>query len=290
MDLTEAQRRRQARARAGWEPPGPMPPGDGGDPSLRPAEGETLDAFAGHWRIFQLRRGHRYSTDDLLAAWCAVDTLERLGRIPARALDLGTGVGSVALFLAWAWPRLQVTGVELQAASLALARRSARYNGAWERTRWVGGDLRGLTPDAPFELVTGSPPYWDPARGVVSGGPQKGAARFELTGEVEDYAQAAARCLRADGVFALVYDGRQLDRLGQALASAGLRPIRLEAVISREGDAPLLAIAAAVPEGCACAPALPPPCAPLVLRHRDGRRTEAFRALRARMGLPPGPR
>ena len=30
---------------------------------------ETLDALSGHFRIYQLRRGHRFSTDDLLTAW-----------------------------------------------------------------------------------------------------------------------------------------------------------------------------------------------------------------------------
>ena len=34
-------------------------------------------------------------------------------------LDLGTGVGSVALMLAWAWPEADILGVEAQARSCA---------------------------------------------------------------------------------------------------------------------------------------------------------------------------
>jgi hypothetical protein len=30
--------------------------------------GESLDALSGHFRILQLRRGHRFSTDDVLTA------------------------------------------------------------------------------------------------------------------------------------------------------------------------------------------------------------------------------
>jgi len=33
------------------------------------AADESLDAISGHFRIFQLRGGHRFSTDDVLTAW-----------------------------------------------------------------------------------------------------------------------------------------------------------------------------------------------------------------------------
>ena len=52
----------------GWAKPGPIPPGaTKGEPSIAP--GETLDAISGHFRLFQLGKGHRFSTDDVLTAW-----------------------------------------------------------------------------------------------------------------------------------------------------------------------------------------------------------------------------
>ena len=51
----------------GWAKPGPIPPGASSPPDI-PAE-ETLDAISGHFRLFQLRDGHRFSTDDVLTAW-----------------------------------------------------------------------------------------------------------------------------------------------------------------------------------------------------------------------------
>ena len=51
------------------------------------------DCLAGDWKIFQLRRGHRYSTDDLLTAWYAVSACLEAGRTPVRVLDLGCGTG-----------------------------------------------------------------------------------------------------------------------------------------------------------------------------------------------------
>ena len=54
---------------------------------------ETLDYISGHFRLFQLRDGHRFSTDDVLTAWYGTSM------VPVRArtvLDLGSGIGSVA--------------------------------------------------------------------------------------------------------------------------------------------------------------------------------------------------
>jgi hypothetical protein len=51
----------------GWAKPGPVPPGTEGDIEVPP--GESLDALSGHFRIYQLRAGHRFSTDDVLTAW-----------------------------------------------------------------------------------------------------------------------------------------------------------------------------------------------------------------------------
>src|SRR6266540_3598706 len=83
----------------GWAKPGPVPPGAGSD-LTEIEDGETLDAISGHFRIFQLRQGHRFSTDDVLTAWygsswCAC---------ARTALDLGSGIGSVGMIAAWRLP------------------------------------------------------------------------------------------------------------------------------------------------------------------------------------------
>ena len=286
MDLTERQRRRQERARQGWTPPGPVPPGDQGDPSLEPRPDETLDAFAGHWRIFQLRHGHRYSTDDMLAAWYAVTACQDLGLAPMRALDLGCGIGSVGMFVAWRYPELHLTGIEAQQVSLELARRSLRYNGLASRVELRAGDLRTALPEGAFDLVTGSPPYWDPAAGTLSDRPQKAPCRFEQRGGVEDYCRAAAAALAPHGLFALVMDGRQRERVLASARDAGLALLRIRDVVPREGKAPLMVLAAMRLTGSGSeAPREEPP---LILRDGAGVRTETFREIRRSMGMPPG--
>ena len=48
----------------GWAKPGPVAPGHLA--GMTPEPDETLDAISGHFRLFQLRDGHRFSTDDIL--------------------------------------------------------------------------------------------------------------------------------------------------------------------------------------------------------------------------------
>lgn len=136
------------KAPPGWQAPGPTPfaetpdgedwhrshvwSGQGGEAG----EGEALVAatelcmLCGSWRIHQPVRGHRYSTDDLVTAWYAAQAYGRLLSAdgPTHCLDLGCGIGSVLLMLAWSWPRARCVGVEAQRERHALARASAAYN------------------------------------------------------------------------------------------------------------------------------------------------------------------
>ena len=81
----------------GWTKPGPKPPHVS---DLSVEEGETLDAISGYFRLFQLEKGHRFSTDDVLTAWYATSWCP----LAERVLDLGSGIGSVGMIAAWRLP------------------------------------------------------------------------------------------------------------------------------------------------------------------------------------------
>lgn len=195
---------RPTKVLEGWDPPGPAPVGEQGDPELREGPAEELCYLLGQWRIFQPLKGHRYSTDDVVTAWCARAWCTALRKPVRRAMDIGCGIGSVLLMTAWLFPDARCDGVEAQAERYHLARRSVRYNlgAGCDRVRVQNGDLRCAEPPAGgggFDLVTGTPPYWDVA---VGGLPQTmGRARclFEFFGGIEDYCATAARLLAPDG-------------------------------------------------------------------------------------------
>ena len=136
----------RARRPAAWQPPGPRPEPPQDRPELWPGAGEDLCYLTGDWRILQRVRGHRWSLDDLVTAWVAA---EAMSVPPRRVADLGCGIGAVLLMLAWRFPAAQVDGIEAQAASAALARRSVARNGA--RAAWGvrGGRRRRARPGGP---------------------------------------------------------------------------------------------------------------------------------------------
>jgi tRNA1(Val) A37 N6-methylase TrmN6 len=286
---------RAPRRPAGWTAPGPRPSA-WDDPALAPRAGEDLCWLAGDWRILQRIDGHRWSLDDLVTAWFAAETVAATP--PRRHADIGCGIGSVLLLVAWRFPELHSVGVEAQDVSLALARRSVAGNGAGARCEVRRGDLRDpsvFAADETFDLVTGTPPYLPPGTARESERVQCAPCRVEHRGGIEDYCATAARLLAPGGWFVTCAGGTQAMRVRDAAQAAGLRVVRRRDVVPRTGKAPLLGVhalrrasgaassdAGTVHDADAPAEILPS----LVVRDAHGDWTPEFRALRQAMGMP----
>lgn len=276
---------RPARRPADWRAPGP-PPAAQPDVALGPHAGEDLCFLAGDWRIFQRVAGHRWSLDDLVTAWAA--TTVAAARPPRRFVDLGCGIGTVLMLVAWRFPEASGLGVEAQPVSVDLARRSLAWNDAEPRCEVRRGDFRDVVSElapAHANLVTGTPPYLTPGHATASRRAQCGPCHFEERGGIEAYCEAAAALLAPDGRFVVCAAAFQHDRTLTAVAAAGLVTEHVLDVIPRAGKAPLFRVYAARRAGDAEAPADVLP-ADLVVRDADGRWTEAFAAVRTAMGMP----
>lgn len=309
---------RTPRRPPGWSAPGSRP-GGWKDAVLAPRAGEDLCWLAGDRRILQRLDGHRWSLDDLVTAWFAADTVAT--RPPRTYADIGCGIGSVLLLVAWRFPLAHSIGVEAQDVSFELARRSLAGNDVRARCEVRLGDLRdpAIMPEgATFDLVTGTPPYLPPGTGRESARVQCAPCRIEHRGGIEDYCLAAARLLASGGWFVACAGGTQRARVDAAARAAGLVLVRTRDVVPRAGKAPLLGVHAMrratelepcasehgpERESCArdvqrkAAPWAEPPLdatdarspatlPPLVVRDAHGRWTEDFRAVRRAMGMP----
>jgi tRNA1(Val) A37 N6-methylase TrmN6 len=247
---------------------------------LEPGPDESLDRLCGAWRIFQLKRGHRFSTDDLLTAWTAARAMPDATRL----LDLGSGISSVGLMTLWAMsPEAQMTTIEVQQVSYDLAVRTVKLNGLEHRVRQLHGDLRETDPGATFELITGSPPYIPLGKGVVSPHPQRAGARMELKGSVFDYCAAAARVLEPQGRFVFCHSGTD-PRPEQAITAAGLTLLCRQDVIFRVGKVPTIALFTCAWEGER------QDARPLIIRDAQGNWTDDYLETRAAVGNPIEPR
>ncbi len=280
---------RSARRPVGWIAPGPSPTGARDQADLQPQLGEDLCYLVGEWRIFQRQRGHRWSLDDLVTAWWAKQSCTALSLSPQRILDLGCGIGSVLLMNAWNFPTAQCLGIEAQALSAALASRSVRWNGVDKHVDVHLGDFREssvlLQARAPFDLITGTPPYFSSEAGLVSAGEQKGPCRFEFRGGVEEYIQAALPLLTKTGVLTLCAAAQQLSRLESTAQTSDLALRRQLNVVPKQGKNPLIVVVSLTSKSADAAPARVEHT--LVVRDAHDQRTLAMQALRLEMGLPP---
>ena len=223
----------------GWAKPGPVPPGAARRQPRCPPD-ETLDAISGHFRIFQLRKGHRFSTDDVLTAW--------YGTTWAPAARRG------------ARPRLRHR-LGRHDRGVAAARRAVRDHRSAGREREAGAQVGrvqrardslrdparrlsrsgALGADERFDLVLGSPPYFPLGTGIEGDHPQKVACRFELRGDISRLRPRRRRASRRRRFVRLrVSRGAARAGRGAPRATPALVIVRRRPVVFREGEPPLV--------------------------------------------------
>jgi len=209
------------------------------DPVLGPL---TDDLLTPDVRVYQRRHGHRFSSDDVATAYVAHATRPEARRV----LDLGCGLGSVLLLLAWKQPGAELAGIEAQAMSFALLERNVARSGFAGRIRILHGDLRDpalpRSFSAPFDLITGTPPYFPPDAALDAEDDQRAFARIEYRGGVEAYIAAAAPLLSAQGSLVLCGDARVEERTAFAARASGLHVTRRCDVIAKAGVSPLFSV------------------------------------------------
>ena len=154
---------------------------------------------------------------------------QQLAHPPLTILDLGTGGGAIALALAAFYPQAAVTGLEVSAEALALARENAAALGLDGRVRFLESDwFTALEPGERFDLIVANPPYLSEAemaatapevrgyepRVALSPGPDGGEALVRILEE-------APRYLGDGGLLALETGIDQHGRLRDRATAAG---------------------------------------------------------------------
>ena len=266
--------------------------------------------------LFQRTDGHRYSLDDLLTAWVAIQQLKKLiakppahkrDNNPIRVLELGCGIGTVSLMMTW-WclandvDNVAFTSVEAQKISFDLAQRSLAFNGVAPYIHLIHADFRTATLPGTFDMVVGTPPYFPTTDGWVSDHVQRGPCRFELRGGIEAYAAAAARYVADGGMFVVCNAVLNHARSVGAIGAEGFNLDAIQQVIPKAERQPLFEVYAAHQSATnaktsrghrpARVDAGPQPgnlerlIKRLTVRNAQGQRTPEFRTIRQQMGFP----
>lgn len=254
----------------------------------------TDDALTGGYRVFQRKQGHRYSIDDVLTAFEACQARPDA----AHYVDLGCGLGSVLLMVAYKLPSARAVGVEAQDVSFGLAQQNVERNAQAERITVLQGDLRDLLTPEPRarllgalgreegpQLISGTPPYMPVGTSTPSPDEQRKYARVELRGGVEAYLASIGALLAPGGRGVVCCDARTPERALRGAEDAGLVPLRKLDAIPREGAEALFSVWTVarrqdVPDTVCVEDRF-------VARDREGQRTPAYLALRAFFDLNP---
>jgi len=251
-------------------------------PSLEQEMGEELfvSGLVGPYRIFQRKNGHRHGIDDATTAWYALQKAPPV----KKTLDLGTGIGTVGLAVLWGLGAgAELTCVEAQEISYRLLTENILGNGLNGCVRAIHGDIRDLDLGERFPLITGSPPYFPIGAGSLPEDSQKAHARFELRGDVGDYARAAKRHITVDGLFVFCFPFQQMSRCIKLVTDVGFRLMTIRDVVPMSRKPPLfslycasLSFTGAVKEE-----------EPLFVASEDGKYTSEMLTVQATRGFGP---
>jgi tRNA1(Val) A37 N6-methylase TrmN6 len=176
-------------------------------PAFSPAETREDRLLGGRVRLIQPLRGYRAATDPVFLA----------AAVPARTgemvLDLGCGAGAAAFCLAARVPGLELHGLEIQPAYLALAAENARLNGV-DITLHEGDvaaaprDLRQLA----FDHVMLNPPY-HAGTDVASPVAGRDLANREREAALPDWIGAALARLKPKGWLTVIHRAERAPEL-----------------------------------------------------------------------------
>jgi len=220
------------------------------------AADETLDTlFGGDLQLYQRKQGYRFSIDSILLADFA--TIGSGNKV----IDLGSGNGVLPLILAYRYPSVLITGVEIQRPMAARAARNIRLNGYRDRIAIVQMDIASIVERfqaESFDSVVCNPPYRRANSGRLSLSRERQIARHEIKATLNDFVRAASFLLKNKGSFACIQLGDRMVDLVSAMRSAGLEPKRLRTVHAFPDAKASLVLVEAVKAGRKGIDVLPP--------------------------------
>lgn len=196
------------------------------DVPLKPME--RLDELQRNgYRIIQNPQKFCFGMDAvLLSGFARVKKGEKM-------LDLGTGTGIIPILLEAKTEGSHFTGLEIQAESADMARRSVLLNHLEEKIDIVEGDIKeaaSVFGAGVFDVVTTNPPYMTDMHGLKNPDEPKAIARHEVLCSLEDVIREASRVLKPNGRFYMVHRPFRLAEIFRVMEAHKLEPKRMKLV------------------------------------------------------------
>ena len=169
-----------------------------------------------------------------------------------KVLDLGTGTGILPLLLHAKTKASHLSGLEIQAESADMARRSVQLNGLSDSITITTGDIKEadrLFEPVSFDVITCNPPYMIGGHGLMNPSSAKQIARHEILCSFEDVVRVSYRLLVSGGKLFLVHRPFRLAELIQTLGKYRMEPKRIRFVHPHLEDEPNIVLIEAAKDG-----------------------------------------
>jgi tRNA1Val (adenine37-N6)-methyltransferase len=193
-------------------------------------EEETLDEILnGRLRVFQKKKGYRFSLDSILLAHF-VSLKPR-----ARAIELGCGSGIILIILAKHFPYVDFSGLEIQEELANMARKNIEINSLDGMVKIFTGDAKialDIFNASLFDAVIFNPPYRKLNSGRINPILEKALARHEIRGSLKVFLNAAKYLLKPEGKVFTVYPAKRLIELVSLFRENAIEPKRIKVVFS----------------------------------------------------------
>jgi len=190
---------------------------------------------------------------------------------PEHCLDIGTGTGVVALFLAQKYPESKTIAIELEPTVYRQALKNISESPFSKRIQPVEGDFMNFQSELKFDLIVCNPPYFN--KSLQKQNSPLNRAIHNLGMPMDGLLAQVSTLLNESGRFWIIYPPYEAGILLEKATAVGLHIHRIVQIFNKPGKhfRTLLCFQKAVIAN--------PLLSDLQMHDADGSRTEAFRLL-----------
>ena len=128
------------------------------------AKNFTIDKILrGKISIIQLKKGFRYGFDAVFLAAFVNGYLKKIKKKKISLVDVGSGVGTISLIIAYQNDQINITAIENNDTYLAVANENILRNNFQNKINLMQGDIFNIDNDLinRFDIVVTNPPFYD---------------------------------------------------------------------------------------------------------------------------------
>ena len=190
---------------------------------------EIIDTLKNGYKIIQNSEMFKFGIDAVLLSYFAFNQIRNNENI----IDLGTGNGIIPLLLAKSRAK-NITGLEIQAENVKMAKKSIELNQLEEKINIVQGDIKLVSENFSkhsFDSVLTNPPYMINNHGKQNPNDAKLIARHEILCNLEDIISAADFLLKPNGKFFMIHKAFRLPEIFNSMINHKIEPKRLQMIL-----------------------------------------------------------